>query len=455
MMRVTRRVLLVITAALSATLLLLVAARPSLVADPHPPEDLQGMAAWLAEHPADWRTAAAISDVALDSDLPRRFDVWRAAHALSVRLAPQRQSTAASYVRGGLFHWAELGPADRRDILDAAAPLLSDPTAFGRLVQPLWDLTRDFGYLRANAPRTISAATQLRDLAVANGLFAEYRNSREALRAERLRTFETSRYTLTPAELVNLLPDRIDTRDEPLVRRILDALALQPFTVNHVEGRVGPLLDYVLDRNLGPLTGLEAAVEGGPLSNATRARLALRLGNADAATRIEITTAVTADPEWVPYHLDRARFEARRRDRTAAGVYLTRAAAGGITDAVLGTMLDVARLTGDAAAAASAQSQLAARARQPPPWSGTCGKAEVCWSAWTDRWGSVSITASVVQSDAVAPYVEVYVDRVLAAEGAVDEPRTFAVGGDGLHRIEVRLVNPNTRGGVQRRIRLS
>jgi hypothetical protein len=62
-----------------------------------------------------------------------------------------------------------------------------------------------------------------------------------------------------------------------------------------------------------------------------------------------------------------------------------------------------------------------------------------------------------VQSDRIPPYVEIYADDARVAEGEVDKTRRFTLPlASGVHRIEVRLINPRIGGsGFQRRVRLS
>ena len=146
--------------------------------DPVRPADLGGLANWMAEHPADYLAASMIADQALDSEVPKRFELWRAAYAHATRLAPMRPNPAAAFTRGGLFHWYELGPSDRAAVLKAAAPLLRDESTFGRMHRPLWELTGDFAYLRRNAPDSERALVALRDIAVTNGRFDDYREVR-------------------------------------------------------------------------------------------------------------------------------------------------------------------------------------------------------------------------------------------------------------------------------------
>jgi hypothetical protein len=92
-------------------------------------------------------------------------------------------------------------------------------------------------------------------------------------------------------------------------------------------------------------------------------------------------------------------------------------------------------------------------------WTGTCGGNDVCRAASATIAASTEITldVAVVQSDEIPPYVEIYVDDERLAEGPIDGARRFTmpVRAAGPHRVEVRLINPQTRNRFQRRIRLS
>lgn len=178
MTRTARRLILVTTAFVSAALLALFLVNDDLARDEVMPNDVAGLARWMNEHPADSRAASALSALALDADVPRRFDLWRGAYAHASRLAPQRPAATTAFVRGGLLHWYELAPADRKLVLDKAAPMLRDLPTFTAMYRPLWELTHDFAYLRRNAPDHEKALTWLRGIAVTNGLFDEYRELR-------------------------------------------------------------------------------------------------------------------------------------------------------------------------------------------------------------------------------------------------------------------------------------
>ncbi|MGN6186438.1 MAG: hypothetical protein ACTHQM_22620, partial [Thermoanaerobaculia bacterium] len=108
----------------------------------------------------------------------------------------------------------------------------------------------------------------------------------------------------------------------------------------------------------------------------------------------------------------------------------------------------------------AAQNELASFASQPVVWTNTCGGNDVCDWARTQRYfangETMRIAMLVAQSDETPPYVEIYVDDALVAEGEVRVSKTFEIKpGEGVKTIDVRLVNRLTRNGIQRRVRLS
>jgi hypothetical protein len=199
----------------------------------------------------------------------------------------------------------------------------------------------------------------------------------------------------------------------------------------------------------------------GALTDATRARLALALGNGALASKVELTSNGTRTPEWIPYQLERALFEAKNGDRNIADAYLLRTVDARMDDRVLFTAEEVSRLFGDTKEAARYHQELLALANAPHEWTQTCATNELCTRALMKRYvdssnPSIRITLSLAQSDQVPPYVELFVDDARAAEGIVRDETVFAVSAaPGLHRIELRLANPRTRNGIQRRVRLS
>ncbi|MGZ5443000.1 MAG: hypothetical protein ACXW5U_04645 [Thermoanaerobaculia bacterium] len=461
MSRRVRQAMLVLVASFCAVFLAIVLLNRDLFQKAEAPATLDGAAAWLTDHPADLLAASTVADAALDTSTPRRAELWHAAYAHAQRLAPYRPNADAAFVRAGLFHWYELAAADRARVLDAAKPLLRDPDFFGRMLTPLWQLTRDFAWLHANAPETMAARAALRDLAVARGLFEEYRLLREDIRVRRMKLFAAQRENGDPARLLQLLPDRLIAADEPLVRGVLEELDRKPFDPEQIGTGVETVVDYAVRHDIQPLTGIVPLLDTpGPLRDVTRARAALALDNAAAATRIEVTSAVTGAPEWEAYLLDRAIFEARRRDARAADAYLVRAAARApsMSVAVLATGERVATILGKTNAAAEYRRQLDARAKEPRTWASGCGSNELCSIAARDEYvsaGPLRLELTTIQSDETAPYVEIYVDDALRAEGRVEDTRAFEVPVQpGLHRVELRLINTHTRNGTQRRVRI-
>lgn len=453
----TRQVLLLIVTAVTAISLMTVLWNRESLRDATAPDDSAQLGLWLVDHPTDWLAASRLADASLDMQSPRRLDLWRAAYAHAKSLAPRRTNADAGFVRAGLFHWYELNGDDRRRVLEATAPLMRDPQFFARMHVPLWQLTHDFQWLQANAPRTADARHSLRNLAVAEGLFSDYRVLREALRSARMKAFEAQRRTAEPQALLAMLPDRIDRSDELLVRGILEELDRKAFQPEQLRHGIEPLVDYAVRHDLQPLKGIVPLLgETGALREVTRARAALDLNDRAAASRIEMTSSTTNPAEWEPYYLDRARFEARRGDVAAANAYLVRAAADGMNIPTLAAAVDVARILGKPEDEAQFQAQLAEMRRS---WAGTCAQNEVCSSARAFdyvRDGTVRLTLTAAQSDEVPPYVEIYVDDARLAEGEIRQTRTFTIPvPSGLHEIEVRLVNPLMRNGAQRRVRVS
>ncbi len=463
MTRSSRSIILSLVAAVAALLLTFYVSHPELARDPVRPQEAIELARWLQEHPADAIAASTLADAALDSNLPRRRELWVASFEHASHLSPRRPNAAAGFVRAGLFHWYELDAIERKRVLEVAVPLMAEPRFFGRMYEPIWSLTRDFAYLRRVAPVTVSALEDLRTLAVGRGLFRDYRELRETIRQRRLEELLAKRGQAThPGELLELVPRTLDAGEAPLVRAILEELDRKPFAPEQISGRIDSVVTFALDHGVGPLQGILPLLEiQGALRDVTRARAALAIGNPTLASRVEITTEVPGTAEWTPYHLERAIYEAGKGEAAAADAQLKEAAAAGLTPAVLGTALEVATLLRDPAAADAAHRELDALASRPLVWSNLCSPNELCSSGMAQRYIAktdevLAIALSVSQSDETPPYVEIYANDALVAEGDVRDARTFTFKpGEGLQRIEVRMVNPKTRNGVQRRLRLS
>lgn len=393
MTRSSRPMTLGLIAAAMLVSLIVFLTTPGIPRDAIRPVEGDALAQWLADHPADWLAAARLSARALDRGTVARRELWRRSYAHALRLAPRRPNGPTAFVRGGLFHWYELSAADRSEVLRVAAPMLRDPQFFHQMHRPLWDLTRDLAYLRRNAPETENATSAMRDIAVTNGLFEDYRELRAVLTRQRMRKFEAERERFTAVELINFVPSPLTRDDEALVRRVLDQLQRRPLDASlaaSVHGQGAALAEFAMRHALRPLDGLDALVETREIPPATRARLAEALGRHDDAKLIAGQNPTQRE---------------LRQWRGTCG-------------------------TNEVCSAATATIPAARE---------------------------ITIGVAVVQSDEVPPYVEIYVDDARVAEGPVTDARQFKVpvrtAGD--HRVEVRMANPWTRNRIQRRIRLS
>ncbi|MEO8382627.1 MAG: hypothetical protein ABI779_23415 [Acidobacteriota bacterium] len=459
MTRPARQLMLATVAVVSAALAWVTLANRNLLRDARAPRAPAAMALWLAEHPADWRTAGSIAEQALDSSSADRVALWRASYVHAKRLAPPRTHSNTAFVRAGLFHWYELGAQDRARVLTAAAPLMKERAFFEKMHVPLWELTHDMEWIRRSAPDTLNARDALATLAISRGLFPEYRALREDLRRTSYQTFLAERERADFATLLNLLPDRPERADEPLVRGILAELDRRAFEAEQMNTRTETLIAYAVRHHLKPLEGIRPLLAAPTplLRDVTRAQVALELGDLSLANQIELAHALPGSAEWIPYDLDRARFAAKQHDAGTAETYLRRASLGGATVPILAAAEEVAILLGNDAGAY--HRELVARSAQPRVWTDACTKDELCGNATTDEYvtgGRVHLRLDPSQSDETPAYVVVFIDDALAAETPVETTRTLSIAVDpGLHRIVLRLVNPRTRNGIQRRVRLS
>jgi hypothetical protein len=383
-----------------AAIVMLIAAAVFLV---NPPEigiaptsaDASQLAARIVRHPSDWPAASALTEVALDTRLDTRVQLWRAAYEHASLLAPERADPPNAFARAAFFHWTELSEKDRNDALNAYATLLRDPTTFHRMARPIFELTGDLTYLQRAGPPTADTTAWLIGLALPNGRFADYRALRHEWQKQHLDEFTAKLHSATPEELIAALPSppyHADT--EPLIKALLDELHQRPLSEN--PGRpelLDAIVDYALRHNLGPLDGLEVISRTpGAASAETRMRLARALDLKERARQIELASS---DPRRVlPNEHD---------------------------------------------------------------WQGLC-QTDICTRGWriVDADHGIALTIESVKSDEVPPYVEIYVDDMLRAEGDVIPQRDFVVpaGERGPHRLEVVLANPMTRNQSERRVRI-
>ena len=146
------------------------------------PSAPRALAARVAAHPADWLAASALTRKALDAPVRDRLALWHATSALAMSLAPHRPEPRAALAESAFFHWTELSEADRKAVLGAYAPLLGDWGEFIRMHESIFELLGgDLTYLRRVRPKRAEAAIVLAQVALANGLFDDYRALRPEL----------------------------------------------------------------------------------------------------------------------------------------------------------------------------------------------------------------------------------------------------------------------------------
>jgi hypothetical protein len=357
------------------------------------PSDPAALARRIRKHPADWRAASAMTEQALDARVPNRFALWHAARDLAVHLAPARQAPRIELVRAALFHWQELSPADRRAALETLGPLLRDPPMFFDMARPIFELTGDVGMLRRWNPGTEQTLSYVQNIAAINGRFADYRGLRDELARKRIADFHAKLPHLSPVDLIAALPPPpYSTTEEPLLREALAELHRRPLTEDpHRIAELDALVDYALRHRLEPLDGINSIVRiPGSASDLTRFRLANAFGMSPDAFTIRV------------------------------------GAKGPLTDPPRGEWQNL-------------------------------DNGNVKGRSWIDREmrGATSVTVETVKSDEVPPYVEIYLDDARVAEGEVAKSQTFAIPASaGVHRLEVRVVNPSTRNATPRIVRV-
>jgi hypothetical protein len=357
--------------------------------------DASLLAARIVRHPSDWPAASALTEVALDTRLETRVQLWRSAYEHASLLAPERGDPPNAFARAAFFHWTELSDKDRSDALNAYATLLRDPNTFHRMAHPIFELTGDLSYLQRSGPQTADTTAWLIGLALPNGRFADYRALRHEWQQQHLDEFTAKLHASTPEELVAVFPSPpYHAETEPLIKALLEELHQRPLSEN--PGRpelLDAVVDYALRHALGPLDGLEVISRTpGAASAETRMRLARALGLTERARQIELASS---DPRRVlPDDHD---------------------------------------------------------------WQGLC-QTDICTRGWriVEANHGIALTIEAAKTDEVPPYVEIYVDDLLRAEGDVSPKRDFVVpaGERGPHRIEVVLANPMTRNQTERRVRI-
>jgi hypothetical protein len=366
---------------------------PPEIGSPSLPDTPPALAARVARHPADWEAATVLAEVALDMRNENRLELWHAAYGHAEALAPGRPGPPNSFARAAFFHWAELSPKDQQEALAAYAPLLQDPFTFARMAGPLFELTGDLSMLERAQPHTEYSTGVLIDLALPNGRFDDYRRLRGEMQQLRAVDFNARVHIASPADLIAHFPDPPYYADsEPLIVALLEELHQRP--LDEMPNRpavIDGVVDYALRHGLGPLDGLEIVTrKKGAAADATRIRLARKLGLVNIARQIELGASDARRPQVI--------------DSDWQGLCGT----------------DI------------------------------CYRA---WRS-IEASHAVSLTIETAQADDAGAYAEIYVDDALRAEENVGARRDFIVpvGNPGTHRVEVVLANPRTRNGAARRL---
>jgi hypothetical protein len=414
------------------------------------------LAGSLHDTPADWVRFSTLSEYALDTTLPHRNQLWRESYLHAQALAPLRMNPVIGFVRGGLFHWYELSDRDRAKVKIAAATILRDPQVFPTIYSSLFNVTGDFDLLARNNPGRVWDLTLLRDLAVRSGRFDDYRSMRDETERRRLGELNAAPENTEPQQLIEMLPVPLGDEHIPLVQALLRRLAARPLVGASLNPEVtSALIDFVIRHHMKPLEGLEGAVlEPASARPTERARLAVELGNLEAAAQVR-----AGDPQpfsaWRQYSIELAIAQGGRGNWPAAEAALLAAANGQFSDDTLAAAMELARARGDEARVSVIAKQLARQA-SAREWTGLCGEASVCGRATSTGYferPALQLHLRRLGSGGVDPYVEVRVDGRRVAEGVVrDETWNLPVG-TGVHTISITIANPSS--SAQRGVRIS
>ncbi len=455
MIRTDRAILIGISLLVTISMLFLLPELRRKTAPSQPPTVVE-LAASLRNKPADWLAFSRLAEHALDTTLPARIELWRSSYRHAHALAPLRANPATGFVRGGLFHWYELGTQERDEVKAAAAPLLRDGAVFPAIYASLFGVTGDFELLASNNPGRLHDLLLLRDLAVANGLFERYRALRDAATRRQLLDVQSVQSETELPQLIASLPTPLGDEHRPLVQALLEHLKVRPSHGTSLNPQsIGALIDFVIRRQMKPLDGLEVVTLDPSTAPPTeRARLALALGNLDAASEIRVGNP-QPDAIWRQYYIERAVAQSVRNNLTAAEADLLKASGGVLTAEVLDVAARIARGRGDETQADAIQRRLAQQFTNGE-WSGLCGEI-LCRTASSTRYfatPTLQLRFRRADSGGIDPYVEVRVDGRRVNEGPVRDSVWEIPVGTGVHAISVTIINPGPTTN-QRGVRMS
>ncbi|HUO84009.1 MAG TPA: hypothetical protein VM534_02755 [Thermoanaerobaculia bacterium] len=424
-------------------------------ADP-PASDLHAARVQLAEalwqSPADRELYRRIAELALDIPDEGRFDLWRRSHRMTRHLAPEWPTAQSGFIRAGFLHWNGLGPADRGQVKSAAGRLIEQPEHFAQYWQAIWQATQDIDLFRRHAPGDADTHLILATLALRRGEFDEYRSLRNELprrRANDLRSSPPPGQVLDHLRKIRRIPSL-----HPLMKSDLAYLERNPPPARGLNPTdVADFLTYALEQALEPLGGFtEISFSEEALEPKLRARLAVALRKPSLADRIEKFGVAEGIEQWWEYRAERAISEIAQDNLLAAKAQISRVRAENQNQpsVLLARLLlaEAEEKQEDAARIEAEIENLAGIDGADSRWSDLCGR-EICrqttgTTLFLAHPATLALPLRVIETDSIAPWVEIALDGKLVREGAIEGSRTFIMSIDarGLHRIEVRLMNP-------------
>lgn len=438
---------------------------------PEPPKalsgDRQSLARSLARSPSDRRVLSSIVDRGLDFDVPGRIALWHGAHQLLERVSPTWRPAQIPYIRAGFFHWTELSSEQKGEVLREAGVLLRDPVFFPKYYPIIWQVTGDLKFLEENRPDTTDAVRALATLAARHGRFSEYRELRGKIYSQQVRDFERLLETKASSEMLLEALCSVELREpsNPLIVRYLTELARNPARGERADpARLSALFNYVAGTTLGPLQGL-LAIDAKRVDQAALARLANRTGDIAVIVQAE-QASDSRKKEWQDFFVERALRLVEEGDILGAYAQLGRVVRKDtMTLPGLLARAKLARMEKDGPQIDFMEHEIRERFEgervAPEDWQGLCGSSICDAVASTMVYVTVAremrVTARSPEAEGGVPYLEVYVDDALAAEGPIVRMDEFvlSISTSGIHRIEVRIVNPISSAGVRRKVEIS
>ncbi len=410
----------------------------------------------LEANPADREALLRVLESSLDDDSSRKFELLQKAHRSAERLAPHSPAASESFLRTALFHWSELDQNQRREVKLAAGKLLGLRPYFVDLHMPFWALTKDFAWIREVAPRDLESTRELMQLALQTGRFDDYRS----LRIEVHNTLEVTLNALErdrrPSGEIVALITKIDRekRNDGQFALACTALMSDPPMVSPLPPEsIEPSIDYLIRNRIQPLDGL-LLLDERSLSLPYRARLSLAAQEIESADRLFSSAAETRSPGWTSFHVERARLALHAKNYPEARAFLARI---GIDATNRPEVVEVRQRVESAYGKRGIVAATYPDAPLPRTFTRYCTDT-LCPSeaVWVRGPGPPEpLVLRSVSSDEIPPYVEVLINDVRVKEGPVRAAVQIVIpASTELRRIAVRLMNPITRNGFSRSLRI-